>query len=100
MRRTMRPPAARAESHASRALSRFPTCMRPLGEGANRPVILFFPSMSIVSLQRRCSRPVYHIRAFCGRFRPPQNFFYFLLTYIRQNAIIKQTEIRIGFLKK
>ena len=36
-RRTIRPPADLADSHASRLEKRLPRCIRPLGEGAKRP---------------------------------------------------------------
>src|SRR3954469_15444856 len=35
-----RPPADRANSHASRAVRRLPRCRSPVGEGAKRPVIV------------------------------------------------------------
>ena len=50
MRKTMRPPWLRTESHAIRAEKILPRCMRPEGDGAKRPATQASRGQSALSI--------------------------------------------------
>ena len=57
MRRIHLPPRLRAESHDMSAANTLPRCMRPVGDGAKRPItllisfVVFYNSYSVGSLR-------------------------------------------------
>ena len=53
MRSSHRPPLLLAESHDSSALNTLPRCIRPVGEGAKRPVVIIFKRQSYEKLSAK-----------------------------------------------